>query len=52
MTEMFEYVNQRMDNKPLIAEEVHKVIQENAEFLDSHIIYNRDFNYDYFGFKH
>jgi ribonucleoside-diphosphate reductase alpha chain len=24
---------------------------ENAEFLDSHIIYNRDFNYDYFGFK-
>ncbi|HSN48861.1 MAG TPA: ribonucleoside-diphosphate reductase subunit alpha, partial [Flavobacterium sp.] len=32
-------------------EEVHKVIMENAEFLDSHIIYNRDFNYDYFGFK-
>ena len=24
---------------------------DNAEFLDSHIIYNRDFNYDYFGFK-
>ena len=34
-----------------ISEEVHKVIMENAEFLDSHIIYNRDFNYDYFGFK-
>ncbi|MFM7895330.1 MAG: ribonucleoside-diphosphate reductase subunit alpha, partial [Flavobacterium sp.] len=27
------------------------VIQANAEFLNSHIIYNRDFNYDYFGFK-
>jgi ribonucleoside-diphosphate reductase alpha chain len=25
--------------------------QDNAGFLDSHIIYNRDFNYDYFGFK-
>jgi ribonucleotide reductase alpha subunit len=34
-----------------ISEEVHEVIMENAEFLDSHIIYNRDFNYDYFGFK-
>jgi ribonucleoside-diphosphate reductase alpha chain len=30
---------------------VHQVIQENAAFLDSHIIYTRDFNYDYFGFK-
>jgi ribonucleoside-diphosphate reductase alpha chain len=36
---------------PLLSEEVHKVIMDNAEFLDSHIIYNRDFNYDYFGFK-
>ncbi len=30
---------------------MHQVIQENAAFLDSHIIYTRDFNYDYFGFK-
>jgi ribonucleoside-diphosphate reductase alpha chain len=30
---------------------VHQVIQQNAAFLDSHIIYTRDFNYDYFGFK-
>jgi len=36
---------------PLLSDEVHQVIQENAEFLNSHIIYNRDFNYDYFGFK-
>ncbi len=34
-----------------MSEEVHNVIQENAEFLNSHIIYTRDFNYDYFGFK-
>jgi ribonucleoside-diphosphate reductase alpha chain len=27
------------------------VIQNNAELLDSTIIYNRDFGYDYFGFK-
>jgi ribonucleoside-diphosphate reductase alpha chain len=52
MNEMYLYVNPRNGQKaPLLSDEVHKVIQENAEFLNSHIIYNRDFNYDYFGFK-
>ncbi len=52
MNEMFHYINPRNGlEAPLLSEEVHKVIMENAEFLDSHIIYNRDFNYDYFGFK-
>jgi ribonucleoside-diphosphate reductase alpha chain len=52
MNEMFHYVNPRTNQEaPLLSEEVHQVIMENAEFLDSHIIYNRDFNYDYFGFK-
>jgi ribonucleoside-diphosphate reductase alpha chain len=35
----------------LLAEDVWEVIQANSEFLDSTIIYDRDFNYDYFGFK-
>jgi ribonucleoside-diphosphate reductase alpha chain len=52
MNEMYLYVNPRNgQDAPLLSEEVHKVIMDNAEFLDSHIIYNRDFNYDYFGFK-
>ncbi len=52
MNEMYHYVNPRTNQAaPLISEEVHEVIQKNAEFLNSHIIYNRDFNYDYFGFK-
>ena len=52
MNDMFHYVNPRTNlEAPLLSEEVHKVIMDNAEFLDSHIIYNRDFNYDYFGFK-
>jgi len=52
MNEMYHYVNPRNGQlAPLLSEEVHTVIQENAEFLNSHIIYNRDFNYDYFGFK-
>jgi ribonucleoside-diphosphate reductase alpha chain len=52
MNEMYHYVNPRTNQQaPLLSDEVHQVIQENAEFLNSHIIYNRDFNYDYFGFK-
>lgn len=52
MSEMYHYVNPRTNQEaPLISDEVHEVIQANAEFLNSHIIYNRDFNYDYFGFK-
>ncbi|MBB4801290.1 ribonucleoside-diphosphate reductase alpha chain [Flavobacterium nitrogenifigens] len=52
MKDMYGYVNPRNgQDAPLIADDVYKVIQENAAFLDSHIIYTRDFNYDYFGFK-
>ncbi|KIA94186.1 MULTISPECIES: ribonucleoside-diphosphate reductase subunit alpha [unclassified Flavobacterium] len=52
MKDMYNYVNPRNGQEaPLLSDEVFKVIQENAEFLDSHIIYTRDFNYDYFGFK-
>lgn len=52
MTDMYQYVNPRTNqDSPLISDEVHEVIMANAERLDSTIIYNRDFNYDYFGFK-
>ncbi len=52
MTDLYEYVNPRTGKKaPLLSDEVYKVIKENADDLDSTIIYNRDFGYDYFGFK-
>ncbi len=52
MTDLYEYVNPRTGKKaPLLSDEVFEVIKENADELDSAIIYNRDFNYDYFGFK-
>ena len=38
-------------NASLVATDVIEIIREQAEFLDSQIIYDRDFNYDYFGFK-
>ena len=36
---------------PLIAEDVWAIIEKNAELLDSTIIYDRDYGFDYFGFK-
>jgi ribonucleoside-diphosphate reductase alpha chain len=52
MSDMYHYVNPRTGQQsPLLSDEVYEVIKANAEELDSMIIYNRDFNYDYFGFK-
>ena len=52
MKDLYEYVNPRTGKKaPLLSDEVYKIIEKNADQLDSSIIYNRDFGYDYFGFK-
>ena len=50
--DLYTYVNPRTGkDAPLISDEVYEVIMANKEQLDSTIIYNRDFSYDYFGFK-
>jgi ribonucleoside-diphosphate reductase alpha subunit len=36
---------------PLIAEDVYSIVMQHASILDDAIIYDRDFSYDYFGFK-
>jgi ribonucleoside-diphosphate reductase alpha chain len=52
MEDLYLYVNPRTGKKaPLLSDEVYEVIKKNSEKLDSTIIYNRDFGYDYFGFK-
>jgi ribonucleoside-diphosphate reductase alpha chain len=52
MEDLYTYVNPRTGKKaPLLSDEVYKIISENKDKLDSAIIYNRDFGYDYFGFK-
>jgi ribonucleoside-diphosphate reductase alpha subunit len=52
ITDMYEYIDPKTgENASLIADDVYKVIQENKDKLDSSIIYDRDFRYDYFGFK-
>ncbi|CAN6452561.1 unnamed protein product [Victoria cruziana] len=50
--DMYNHVNSRSGQKaPLVADDVYEIIMKNAALLDSEIIYDRDFDYDYFGFK-
>jgi ribonucleoside-diphosphate reductase alpha chain len=49
---MYHYIDPKTgQNASLIAEDVYQVIKTNSDILDSSIIYDRDFRYDYFGFK-
>ncbi|MBI3252886.1 MAG: ribonucleoside-diphosphate reductase subunit alpha [Candidatus Omnitrophica bacterium] len=52
MRDLYQYIDQKSGKKaPLIADDVYAIIEKNAELLDSTIIYDRDFDYDYFAFK-
>jgi len=52
MTDLYTYIDPKTgENAALLADDVYNVIQENKDRLDSSIIYDRDFRYDYFGFK-
>ena len=52
MKVMYEHVNERNGKwSPLLADDVYEIIKANAERFDSEIVYDRDFDYDYFGFK-
>ena len=52
MTDLYQYVDPKTgENASLLADDVYSIIQENKDRLDSCIIYDRDFRYDYFGFK-
>jgi ribonucleoside-diphosphate reductase alpha chain len=52
VTDLYNYIDPKNGQKaPLISDEVYGIISKNADVLDSTIIYDRDFRYDYFGFK-
>jgi ribonucleoside-diphosphate reductase alpha chain len=52
MKRLYTYVDPKTcENAALISEEVYKVVRENAAQLDAAITYERDYEYDYFGFK-
>ncbi|MCX6291642.1 MAG: ribonucleoside-diphosphate reductase subunit alpha [Bacteroidetes bacterium] len=52
MKDLYEYMDPKTGKQaPLIADDVFEIIWKNKDVLDSTIIYDRDFGYDYFGFK-
>jgi ribonucleoside-diphosphate reductase alpha chain len=52
MTVLYNYIDPKTNAKAgLIGDESYRIIMENKDRLDSAIIYDRDTNFDYFGFK-
>ena len=52
MEDLYRYTDPKTgQNAALLADDVYDIIMKNKELLDSSIIYDRDFRYDYFGFK-
>jgi ribonucleoside-diphosphate reductase alpha chain len=52
MKRLYTYIDPKTgQNASLLSKEVYDVIKKNAVELDEAIIYDRDFGYDYFGFK-
>lgn len=52
MKDLYNYIDPKTGDKAgLISEDAYKIIQKYKDKLDSSIIYDRDFDFDYFGFK-
>lgn len=52
MAGLYNYIDPKTGERAaLIADDVYEIIMNNKDVLDSSIIYDRDFRYDYFGFK-
>ncbi|MCP3660823.1 MAG: ribonucleoside-diphosphate reductase subunit alpha [Bacteroidetes bacterium] len=49
---LYTYINPKTgENAALIDSQIYSIIKSNAAVLDSAIVHDRDFEYDYFGFK-
>jgi ribonucleoside-diphosphate reductase alpha chain len=50
--ELYKYVDPKTGERAnLISDDVHRIVQQHKDRLDSAIIFDRDFEFDYFGFK-
>ncbi len=49
---LYNYIDEKTNEAaPLIAEDIYQIIKENEDALNGSIIYERDYHFDYFGFK-
>lgn len=52
MRKLYNYIDPKTGkNAALLSDEVWAIVEQHADILDSNIIYDRDFAFDYFGFK-
>lgn len=52
MHKLFHFYDEKSKrNAPLVSEDVYLIVKENRELLDSSLKYERDFCYEYFGYK-
>lgn len=52
MKKLYDYIDPKTGKSAaLLSDEIWEIIENNADILDSSIIYDRDFAFDYFGFK-
>ncbi|MCW3117548.1 MAG: ribonucleoside-diphosphate reductase, alpha subunit [Chitinophagaceae bacterium] len=51
-TLLYEYIDHKTgENASLIAEDVYAIIEQHKDKIDAAVIYERDYHFDYFGFK-
>ena len=51
ISDLYHYVDKKTGRAALIAENIYNIVIQNAELLDETIEQNRDFEFDFFGFK-
>lgn len=52
VSDLYHYVNPKNGiHSPMISKEVYGIVMEHKDELNSAIVYDRDFQYNYFGFK-
>ncbi|TDY72814.1 ribonucleoside-diphosphate reductase alpha chain [Leptospira meyeri] len=52
MERLYSYIDPKTKKQmPLIADDIWEIVKKHSELLDSSIIYDRDFGFDYFGFR-
>ncbi|RAL16492.1 ribonucleotide-diphosphate reductase subunit RNR1 [Aspergillus homomorphus CBS 101889] len=52
ISDLYHYVNPKNNNPaPMISKETYELVMKHADELNSAIVYDRDFNYNFFGFK-
>ncbi|PSK34441.1 ribonucleoside-diphosphate reductase large chain [Elsinoe australis] len=52
ISDLYHYINPKTQKPaPMISDETYNTVMKHSEELNSAIVYDRDFNYQYFGFK-